>query len=108
MSGTGRTVVVSLGALCLFVGVLLTVVASGAGIPLMVLGALLFIGIAFEHRYGRPGQQPNDVSIEWHRTGERFVDEETGRPVEVLMDPLTGERRYEPMNGHPPLPPRLP
>jgi hypothetical protein len=108
MSGTGRTVVVSLAALCLFVGTLLTVVASGAGIPLMVLGALMFIGIAFEHRYGRPGQQPNDVSIDWQRTGERFLDEETGKPVEVLMDPLTGERRYEPMTGHPRLPRNLP
>ena len=106
MSGTGRTVMVSLGALCLFVGALLTVVASGAGIPLIVLGALLFI--AFEHRYGRPGQQPNDVSIDWQRTGERFVDEETGKPVEVLMDPLTGERRYEPMDAHPRLPRNLP
>jgi hypothetical protein len=84
------------------------VIASGAGLPLLVLGALLFIGIAFERRYGRPGQQPNDVSIDWQRTGERFVDEETGQPVEVLMDPLTGERRYEPMNAHPQLPRNLP
>lgn len=108
MSGTGRTVVLSVGALWLFAGALLTVTASGAGIPLLVIGALIFIGVAFEHRYGRPGQQPNDASIEWQRTGERFVDEETGQPVEVLMDPVTGERRYEPMEGHPRLPRHLP
>ena len=108
MTGTGRTVVVSIGALCLFIGGVLTVTAAGAGLPLLVIGALLFIGIAFEHRYGRPGQQLNDVSIEWRRTGERFVDEETGQPVEVLMDPLTGERRYEPMGDHPRLPRELP
>jgi hypothetical protein len=108
MSGTGRTVALSLGALLVFVGALLTMTASGAGIPLLLLGVLLFVGIAFEHRYGRPGQQPNDVSIEWRRTGERFLDEETGQPVEVLMDPLTGERRYEPMGDHPRLPRNLP
>jgi hypothetical protein len=48
------------------------------------------------------------VSIDWQPTGERFVDEETGQPVQVLMDPLTGERRYEPMGDHPRLPRNLP
>lgn len=30
----------------------------------------------------------------WRRTGERFVDPTTGRLVEVLYNPLTGERDY--------------
>lgn len=104
MSGTVRAVIVALSALCVFGGALLSVEGDGGGVGLLVLGGLLIVGIAFEGRYGRPGQRPTDVSIDWHRTGERFVDEETGQPVEVLMDPLTGERRYEPMSNAPPLP----
>ena len=108
MSGTARTVILALGALCLFGGTLMLVGGNGGGFAPLVIGALLFIGIAFERRYGRPGQQPNDASIDWHRTGERFIDEESGEPVEVWMDPFTGERRYEPMKNHPPLPHHLP
>ena len=29
------------------------------------------------------------------RTAERFIDDETGKPMEVWVDPLTGARRYE-------------
>lgn len=32
----------------------------------------------------------------WQVTGERFVDPETGRTMQVLYHPGTGERRYEP------------
>ena len=36
----------------------------------------------------------------WERTRERFVDDETGKLLEVWVDPLTGERRYEPVQDH--------
>jgi hypothetical protein len=31
----------------------------------------------------------------WEATGERFVDPESGRTLQVLYNPRTGERRYE-------------
>lgn len=33
----------------------------------------------------------------WVRTAEREIDTETGRPVEIWWDPVTGARRYEPL-----------
>jgi hypothetical protein len=32
---------------------------------------------------------------DWQVTGERFVDPETGKNMEVLYDPRSGERRYQ-------------
>ena len=33
---------------------------------------------------------------DWQKTGERFVDPESGQTLQVLYNPRTGERRYEP------------
>lgn len=30
----------------------------------------------------------------WQRTGERFVDDATGKTVEVFYDPKPGDRQY--------------
>lgn len=35
-------------------------------------------------------------SGDWQKTEERFVDPESGQTVQVLYNPRTGERRYEP------------
>ena len=69
------------------------------------LTARLFIAsLALEGRYGRPGA-PTDVPPHaWELTNERFIDDETGQLLEVWIDPLTGERRYEPAGGDPRLP----
>ena len=96
MSRNARLAIFVLGALALFGGTLLTITAGG-GIGLMVIGALLITSLALEGRYGRPGA-PTDVPPHaWERTSERFIDDETGQLLEVWVDPLTGERRYEPV-----------
>jgi hypothetical protein len=66
---------------------------SGAW-PLMVWGAALLAAVLFERwRYRPPaGADP----VQWQVTGERFVDPETGRQMQVLFNPRTGERRYQP------------
>ena len=95
MSRNARLAIFVLGALALFGGTILTM-AAGGGIGLMVIGALLIASLALEGRYGRPGA-PTDVPPHaWERTSERFIDDETGQLLEVWIDPLTGERRYEP------------
>ncbi len=33
---------------------------------------------------------------DWQKTEERFVDPESGQATQVLYNPRTGERRYEP------------
>ena len=95
MSNNVRALVTVLGALLLAGGTILTVM-TGGGIGLMIIGALIIVSIGLESRYGRPGA-PTDVPPHaWERTKEKFVDDETGQLLEVWIDPLTGERRYEP------------
>jgi hypothetical protein len=71
--------------------------AIGTPVPaigwLLVTGLILTLGVLYERvRYksiarGKPGPG-------WQATGERFVDPETGKLVEVYFKPATGERMY--------------
>jgi hypothetical protein len=106
MSANARLFVLAVGALLLFGGTLLTVVTGGGGIGLMIVGALVMLSVALERRYGRPGTPPRVEHSDWELTKEKFVDHETGQLLEVWMDPLTGERRYEPAGRDPRLPRR--
>jgi hypothetical protein len=103
MSRNARLAIFVLGALALAGGSILMMQAGG-GIGLMLIGALLIASLALEGRYGRSGA-PTDVPPHaWELTSERFVDDETGQLLEVWIDPLTGERRYEPAGSDPRLP----
>lgn len=103
MSPNARLVVFVLGALSVAGGTVMTM-DTGGGIALLVIGALLIASLVLEGRYGRPGA-PTDVPPHaWERTNERFIDDETGQLLEVWIDPLTGERRYEPAAGDRQLP----
>jgi hypothetical protein len=96
MSPNARMVVLGIGALLLFGGTVLTVLTGGGGIGLMIAGAVIFASVGLERRYGRPGTPPRVEHSDWELTKEKFVDHETGQLLEVWIDPLTGERRYEP------------
>ena len=101
MSGNARATILTLGVIAFVAGIALTLTTGGSGILLMIVGLLTVASVAFERRYGRQGQQRSVPHSDWRLTGERFFDDETGEPVEVWMDPLTGERRYEPLHDHP-------
>ncbi len=68
-----------------------------AGIPpgwvFACWGAVIVLSIVYERvRYkpieaGTPGPG-------WTKTAERFIDDETGEPVTVWLEPGTGERKY--------------
>ncbi|HEY6813966.1 MAG TPA: hypothetical protein VI168_00370 [Croceibacterium sp.] len=96
MSRNARMFVFVLGALAVAGGTLMTMLTGGGGIGLLVIGTLLIASLALEGRYGRPGAPTQVPPHAWELTGERFIDEETGQLLEVWIDPLTGERRYEP------------
>jgi len=70
------------------------VVVAGAGAfaPTIGLG-LVLAGLLFENfRYRRlSGQAPGGA---FSATGERFIDPESGKLIEVHSDPATGARRY--------------
>lgn len=58
-----------------------------------VVAGLVFAAALFErHRYKRLADQAPGEG--WQRTNERFVDPETGQPVVVWFNPVSGERRY--------------
>ena len=57
-------------------------------------GLLLVGGILFERYQYRPNVSRRGP---WQPTGERFVDPGTGKLMEVLYNPETGERDYVPV-----------
>jgi hypothetical protein len=71
------------GLVCLFLG-------DGRGWPMTAWGLLLLASVVLERwRYARrAGAGP------WQETGERFIDPETGKAMQVLYNAQTGERRY--------------
>ena len=80
------------GALAL-AGVLLLVRGqSGPGAYALGLGGVILLGTVFERWRYRPGAHRPRAG--WEPTGERFQDPETGKTVQVLYDPQSGERRY--------------
>jgi hypothetical protein len=72
---------------------------AGGGASLLVLGALIIAGLVLEPRYGRPRETTPPPSGVWLRTSERFVDDESGKLVEVWYNPATGQRRYTQTDG---------
>ena len=81
--------------LLLIAGALLAALA-GFGVAAGWLGgwaAVLILGLLVERwRYRElAGTRPGPG---WEKTGERFVDPETGKLVTVWFHPATGERRY--------------
>ncbi len=89
-----RGAVLGLSLACAVVGsaiLLLFDFSFGAIVALwgvVVLAALIFERIHYKNlALQAPGPG-------WDRTDERFIDEQTGRPVRVYIQRHTGERRY--------------
>ncbi len=60
------------------------------GIYLLINSVVIIAGIFLEKRY-----KPEKTSESgWQKTKEKFVDEKTGRTMEVEYNPKTGERNY--------------
>jgi hypothetical protein len=90
MLRTGLIVFVTL----LFVGALFVGLNVGAPAiaPITLLG-LILIGLVFENfRYRALSRHAPGGAFA--ATGERFIDPESGKLVEVHYDPATGARRY--------------
>ena len=89
-----RTIVAVLGGL--FAAGALVLAALRCYPPASILAlwaAILLVGLLIERwRYKKLTAAP--PGPDWQRTGERFVDPETGKLVTVYFHPPTGERRY--------------
>ena len=75
-------------------------IAAGAGAALLgrdatrviIWGCVIFVALLVERwRYRPPAPA---AGAETARTGERFVDPDSGVTMEVTYDPRTGERGY--------------
>ena len=97
MRSTVRLVALAIAGLALLGGLVMAIGPGGGGYPLLVVALLILIGAVFERRYGGRGDELHDHLVDWQPTGERFVDPESDAVLEVWSDPLTGERRYEPL-----------
>lgn len=88
-----RVAVLIFGWLVVALGGFLCITGVGhGGIQTLIAGGFIVVGTLFERwRYHNANAS---VEGDWQTTGERFVDPETGKNVEVLYDPKSGERRY--------------
>jgi len=89
-----RAAVLICGCLVMALGAYLCTKGIGfGGIQTLLGGGVIVAGTLFERwRYNNKNAS---VEGDWQPTGERFVDPETGKNVEVLYDPQSGERRYK-------------
>jgi hypothetical protein len=89
-----RNALIGIGTVALLCG--LIAIATGAFPPAFVFafwGAVLVAGIVFERViYKRTLDRSPGPG--WQRTTERFVDDATGLPVTVYIEPASGERAY--------------
>jgi len=59
--------------------------------PFAIWGCFIAAAVLIErHRY--KARETGDSG--WQATDERFIDPESGQPVQVFYNPRTGERRY--------------
>jgi hypothetical protein len=88
-----RAGVLTFGCLVLALGAYLCSRGPIPGaVPTLIGGAVILIGTLFERwRYKNKNAS---IDGDWQPTGERFVDPATGKNVEVLYDPQSGERQY--------------
>jgi uncharacterized membrane protein HdeD (DUF308 family) len=74
----------------------LVALATGAFPPAAIFavwGVLLVVGTVFERViYKQTMARPPGAG--WVRTTERFIDDATGKPITVYVEPATGERQY--------------
>jgi hypothetical protein len=89
-----REALIVIGAAAVICGAV--ALAFGTFPPLFVFGSwgvLLVIGTVFE-RVTYKKTLSVSPGPGWRRTTERFIDDRSGRPVTVYIQPATGERAY--------------
>ena len=72
---------------------------TGHGFGLIIAGAIVIGSILLERRYRNRAPDYAEAGDRWSPTAERFIDSESGLPMQVWVDSLTGERRYTPVGA---------
>lgn len=79
------------------VGLVARLAGHHGATPFAIWGGVIAVAVMVERWRYRGASD----SADWQATPERFVDPESGRTLQVLYNPRTGERRYEPVDGGP-------
>lgn len=87
-----RAALLALAVCALMLAVGVALVDAGAW-PFVLWATVITAALAYERR--RYGSARTDApGPGWERTGERFIDDASGEPVEVWYHSPSGERRY--------------
>ncbi|WP_296002896.1 hypothetical protein [Rugamonas sp.] len=87
-----RTALLMVAALMSVAGAACVLTGHAQAWPPTIWGVVLLLAVLFERwRYRK---QPSAQQGSWQITGERFIDPESGEPMEVHYNPASGERRY--------------
>ena len=86
-----RVILILAGLCALAFGLFTLRFSFTAAVPPLIAGVALLLGTLFEGRY-RPRVRSSAGG--WEPTGEKFIDPGTGKLVDVVYNPETGEREY--------------
>jgi uncharacterized membrane protein HdeD (DUF308 family) len=89
-----HSLTIGIGIAAFVCGVLaLALIHFPAAFVFLFWGIVIVAGTVFE-RYRYKSLETKAPAGNWQRTAERFIDDATGAPVTVWIDPATGERKY--------------
>jgi hypothetical protein len=86
-----RAILILAGLCALALGLFVIRFSWVGAMPWLIFGGALLLGTLFEGRY-RPRVRSGPDG--WEPTGEKFIDPGTGKLVDVVYNPKTGEREY--------------
>ena len=93
-----RAAILTVGILLLLAGVFLLDESVGISLWLFGVGGAITVGTLLERVIYKP-LLSGSPGPGWVKTAERFVDPDTGQPVDVFYNPATGERQYVSQGG---------
>ncbi|MBV8798580.1 MAG: hypothetical protein JO208_02050 [Alphaproteobacteria bacterium] len=88
-----RRSVLLIGALALAGGAIAMLAGCPPGWVFAMWGALIVLSLIYEKVRYKPIES-GVPGAGWTPTNERFIDDTTGEPVTVWLEPATGERKY--------------
>jgi hypothetical protein len=92
-----RSALMVFAVLLILAGFFGSITGAQGGLIMSFWGFVLLAAVLFERwRYRRTA---GTARGEWQPTDERFVDPETGKLTQVIYNPQTGDRLYQPVAG---------
>ncbi len=94
-----RWTLLIIGLILVAIGLTLRFLSGSFWLQFLIPGVVVVLAVLCER--WRYRQKEHSGEGEWQCTGECFEDPETGVIMEVLYNPSSGERRYEPKEEEP-------